>query len=178
GYAVAPESLEQFEISDERSPAEIAAMLRRQGYEPVIHADFDVQHITVEGFGFVFDGYVGHDEAELRGRVDLPLAQRGQELHPHLMQQAQQGIVAEVAAVVEESRHVFIEAGLRPLLAARLGQPDVRPLHLLEVGLGTGLNALLTLEVARDADKGIWYDGYETYPLPPEAIAALTPQWE
>ena len=35
GYAVAPESLEQFEISDERSPAEIAAMLRRQGYEPV-----------------------------------------------------------------------------------------------------------------------------------------------
>ena len=35
GYAVARESLEQFEISDERSPAEIAAMLRRQGYEPV-----------------------------------------------------------------------------------------------------------------------------------------------
>jgi len=35
GYAVAPESLEQFEISDERSPAEIAAMIRRQGYEPV-----------------------------------------------------------------------------------------------------------------------------------------------
>lgn len=35
GYAVAPESLEQFEISDERSPAEVAAMLRQQGYEPV-----------------------------------------------------------------------------------------------------------------------------------------------
>lgn len=35
GYAVEPESLEQFEISDERSPREIAAMLRRQGYEPV-----------------------------------------------------------------------------------------------------------------------------------------------
>ncbi|AHJ99564.1 2-iminoacetate synthase ThiH [Hymenobacter swuensis] len=35
GYAVAPESLEQFEISDERSPAEIAALLRQQGYEPV-----------------------------------------------------------------------------------------------------------------------------------------------
>ncbi len=35
GYAVEPESLEQFEISDERSPADIAAMLRRQGYEPV-----------------------------------------------------------------------------------------------------------------------------------------------
>jgi len=35
GYAVEPASLEQFEISDERSPAEIAAMLRKQGYEPV-----------------------------------------------------------------------------------------------------------------------------------------------
>ncbi|TGD79673.1 2-iminoacetate synthase ThiH [Hymenobacter wooponensis] len=35
GYVVEPESLEQFEISDERSPAEIAAMIRRQGYEPV-----------------------------------------------------------------------------------------------------------------------------------------------
>jgi len=35
GYAVEPESLEQFEISDERSPAQIADMLRKQGYEPV-----------------------------------------------------------------------------------------------------------------------------------------------
>lgn len=35
GYAVASESLEQFEISDERSPAEIAQMIHKQGYEPV-----------------------------------------------------------------------------------------------------------------------------------------------
>ncbi|MFB9864266.1 2-iminoacetate synthase ThiH [Rufibacter immobilis] len=35
GYAVEPQSLEQFEISDERSPQEIAQMIRRQGYEPV-----------------------------------------------------------------------------------------------------------------------------------------------
>lgn len=35
GYAVEPGSLEQFEISDERSPAEIAEMLRQKGYEPV-----------------------------------------------------------------------------------------------------------------------------------------------
>ena len=35
GYAVAPESLEQFEISDERSPAEIARVIRSRGYEPV-----------------------------------------------------------------------------------------------------------------------------------------------
>ncbi|EOR94175.1 Thiazole biosynthesis protein ThiH [Arcticibacter svalbardensis MN12-7] len=35
GYAVEPESLEQFEISDERSPQEIAQIIRAQGYEPV-----------------------------------------------------------------------------------------------------------------------------------------------
>ena len=34
-YASAPDSLEQFEISDDRSPAEIAAFLRSQGYDPV-----------------------------------------------------------------------------------------------------------------------------------------------
>lgn len=35
GYAVEPGSLEQFEISDERSPSEIAEMIRTKGYEPV-----------------------------------------------------------------------------------------------------------------------------------------------
>lgn len=35
GYAVEPDSLEQFEISDDRSASEIAALIRRQGYEPV-----------------------------------------------------------------------------------------------------------------------------------------------
>jgi 2-iminoacetate synthase len=35
GYVVEPQSLEQFEISDERSPAEIASMIKKQGYEPV-----------------------------------------------------------------------------------------------------------------------------------------------
>ncbi|KAA6438243.1 2-iminoacetate synthase ThiH [Dyadobacter flavalbus] len=35
GYAVEPGSLEQFEISDERSSLEIAEMIRAKGYEPV-----------------------------------------------------------------------------------------------------------------------------------------------
>jgi 2-iminoacetate synthase len=35
GYASAPESLEQFEIHDERTPQEIAAMIREKGYEAV-----------------------------------------------------------------------------------------------------------------------------------------------
>lgn len=35
GYAVDPQSLEQFEISDERSAAEIAKIISSKGYEPV-----------------------------------------------------------------------------------------------------------------------------------------------
>lgn len=35
GYTVEPQSLEQFEISDERSPNEIASVIKAQGYEPV-----------------------------------------------------------------------------------------------------------------------------------------------
>jgi 2-iminoacetate synthase len=35
GYAVEPQSLEQFAVSDERSPAEMADVIRQLGYEPV-----------------------------------------------------------------------------------------------------------------------------------------------
>lgn len=40
GYKVEPQSLEQFEISDERSPEEIATMIAGQGYE-VVWKDWD-----------------------------------------------------------------------------------------------------------------------------------------
>ncbi len=45
GYAVEPESLEQFAISDERTPAEIATMLKQNGYEPV-WKDWDLALMT------------------------------------------------------------------------------------------------------------------------------------
>lgn len=35
GYSSEPESLEQFAVNDERTPAEVVAALRAQGYEPV-----------------------------------------------------------------------------------------------------------------------------------------------
>lgn len=40
GYSVEPQSLEQFEISDERSPSEMAEIIRRQGYS-VVWKDWD-----------------------------------------------------------------------------------------------------------------------------------------
>jgi len=76
----------------------------------------------------------------------------------------------------QESAHVFIRHGLEPLLAADFDA--ARPLRILEIGLGTGLNALLTLEAARAAGVSIEYDGLETYPLPPAVVAALQPEWD
>lgn len=45
GYAVEPESLEQFEISDERSLKEMAVMIQSKGYEPV-YKDWDKSFIS------------------------------------------------------------------------------------------------------------------------------------
>jgi len=75
----------------------------------------------------------------------------------------------------QESRHVFIAAGLRPLLAVGVGQNG--PLRVLELGLGTALNALLTLAAVQPTSVAIAYDGYETVPLPAAAVLALAPQW-
>jgi tRNA U34 5-methylaminomethyl-2-thiouridine-forming methyltransferase MnmC len=77
----------------------------------------------------------------------------------------------------QESQHVFIQAGLAPLLQAG-GSTYAQPLRILEVGLGTGLNALLTLEAGQAAEAYIEYDGLETLPLPPTVVAALQPEWE
>ena len=79
----------------------------------------------------------------------------------------------------QESAHVFIQAGLAPLLAAG-GHTAAHPLRVLEVGLGTGLNVLLTLEASERAAEVafIEYDGLETFPLPSAVVAALQPEWD
>jgi len=55
GYSVTDKSLEQFSISDERSPSEIALMLRSKGYEPV-WKDWDSSY-QGKGNNISEDGY-------------------------------------------------------------------------------------------------------------------------
>lgn len=69
---------------------------------------------------------------------------------------------------LEESRYVFIEKGLH-FLASRTEQP----IHLLEVGFGTGLNAILTLEYAVKHGLSVNYHAVETTPLSSEMIGAI-----
>ncbi|PIE36232.1 MAG: tRNA (5-methylaminomethyl-2-thiouridylate)-methyltransferase [Gammaproteobacteria bacterium] len=80
---------------------------------------------------------------------------------------------------VQEARHVFIEASdLRARLAARLESPSERPLELLEIGFGMGLNCLLALDTAVAFTAGersqpvIDYTGIEHAMLPVETLRA------
>jgi tRNA U34 5-methylaminomethyl-2-thiouridine-forming methyltransferase MnmC len=68
---------------------------------------------------------------------------------------------------VQESRHVYINAGFR-----RAAGPGTR-LHILEVGLGTGLNALLTFFAARESRVPVVYEALEPYPLPENILGQL-----
>ncbi|MBX2928262.1 MAG: tRNA (5-methylaminomethyl-2-thiouridine)(34)-methyltransferase MnmD [Saprospiraceae bacterium] len=67
---------------------------------------------------------------------------------------------------VQESKHVFLEAGLFP---KAILQKDIA---VLELGFGTGLNALLTLLEAERLGISIRYETVEAFPLS-ETQAAL-----
>lgn len=80
---------------------------------------------------------------------------------------------------VQESKHVFIEAGLKPLLQS------YAHIHILELGFGTGLNALLTLGEIADTDKTVAYTAIEPFPLTTEEVNGLNyckhlqrPEWQ
>lgn len=64
-----------------------------------------------------------------------------------------------------ESLHIFIDQGMR---ACRVAAPRV-----LEVGFGTGLNALLTWDEADGRHRPVRYTTLECYPLSPAAVRAL-----
>ena len=68
-----------------------------------------------------------------------------------------------VHGAVNESMHVFIQMGLQ--------HHSGKNINILEVGFGTGLNALLTLVSAHE--KTIYYHTIEKYPLDIELASQL-----
>ena len=64
-----------------------------------------------------------------------------------------------------ESSHIFIDMGLK---ISKARHPRV-----MEVGFGTGLNALLTLEEAERSGRPVNYTALELYPLKWEQVEAL-----
>jgi tRNA U34 5-methylaminomethyl-2-thiouridine-forming methyltransferase MnmC len=67
-----------------------------------------------------------------------------------------------------ESQHVFIENGLK-----RIDFSINKDLNILEVGFGTGLNALLSYLFAKENDVQIQYHSLEPFPVSLEVISQI-----
>lgn len=72
-----------------------------------------------------------------------------------------------IHGALQESLHVFIDAGLKYKI-----NPNAS-LDILEIGFGTGLNALLTCIIAYENNNTVNYTAIEKYPLAEELIAEL-----
>src|SRR5689334_15363225 len=67
---------------------------------------------------------------------------------------------------LQESLHVFIRAGFESC-----HQPS--PVRVLEIGMGTGLNVLLTVESLEKSKLTTHYTAIEPFPLSPSITSAL-----
>lgn len=74
-----------------------------------------------------------------------------------------------IHGAIQESKHVFIEAGLLFLI----DQSTDKTIRIFEVGFGTGLNALLTYLEAEKRKLKIYYEAIEVFPLIKEEIQSL-----
>lgn len=68
---------------------------------------------------------------------------------------------------ITESEHIFIRAALSALSS------DLKKIRVLEIGLGTGLNALLALKWAEKQKRAISYFAVEASPLEKEIVTKL-----
>lgn len=70
----------------------------------------------------------------------------------------------------EEARWIYIDRGFG---AMQTVLPPAAPLRILEMGFGTGLNAVLTVRAAARAKRQVLYTGVEAYPLSAVTVDAL-----
>jgi len=75
-----------------------------------------------------------------------------------------------IHGALQEAKHVYINAGLKTFLER---QPKQNALTILEIGFGTGLNALLTALESLNISLEICYHGIEAYPVEAEELQAL-----
>jgi tRNA U34 5-methylaminomethyl-2-thiouridine-forming methyltransferase MnmC len=66
-----------------------------------------------------------------------------------------------VHGAIQESTHVFIKHGLGFVIE----NSSKQDFHILEIGFGTGLNALLTLQYIQDKNCNIHYTTIEAFPI-------------
>lgn len=66
---------------------------------------------------------------------------------------------------VQEAYHVFIKNGL--------DLTQAQPVSVLEIGFGTGLNALITFDESVRKGQQVLYTGVEAYPVAPEEVSLI-----
>ncbi len=102
------------------------------------------------------DFHTGSDDLELRMTADgshtIYVPALDEHYHSHF-------------GALTESKHIFIDAGL-----ANIKTKDI---SILEVGFGTGLNALLTAIYGSDNQVTIHYVTLEKYPVDPSLLSRL-----
>ena len=74
-----------------------------------------------------------------------------------------------VHGALQESSHVFIDNGVK--FIAKEKNDKIR---ILEIGFGTGLNAILTYIIAKEQGFCIKYTGLEPYPLKKDIYLSVT----
>lgn len=72
-----------------------------------------------------------------------------------------------VNGAIQESYHIFINAGLKYYLdnSYKNNPKPVQTINILEIGFGTGLNALLTLIESEMRSINVFYNSIELYPV-------------
>lgn len=78
-----------------------------------------------------------------------------------------------VVGAITESTHVFINAGLQKAIDRNFEYGMDRPIDILEVGLGTGLNMLLTWIRCLEGKCRVNYHAIEPFPLSGELLREL-----
>lgn len=75
-----------------------------------------------------------------------------------------------IHGALQEAKHVYIKQGLEGFLERH---PNQNHINILEIGFGTGLNAMLTAIDEQASQKTIVYHGLEAYPVSNDELKAL-----
>jgi tRNA U34 5-methylaminomethyl-2-thiouridine-forming methyltransferase MnmC len=73
-----------------------------------------------------------------------------------------------IHGAIQESKHVFINTAFQFKITE-----GVSELHILEIGMGTGLNAFMTFLESEKLSIKTFYTAYEAYPISHEQVQTL-----
>ena len=95
----------------------------------------------------------------------LPILQKTKDGSHTLFVESMNETYHSTHGAIQEAKHVFLKNGIESIEKSNIS--------VLEIGFGTGLNALLTFQYAQENKKNIHYYTLETFPLDKEITENL-----